>query len=212
MQLQDIRRQYSRGSLTEQDVDANPIVQFERWLKDVVDAQIPDPTAMTVATVGEDGQPSQRIVLLKDVGPAGFVFYTNLESRKARELEHNNKISLHFPWYLLERQVRVIGYAEQLSTLEVAKYFASRPRESQLAAWASQQSKPISARHALMGKFMEIKQKFAQGEIPLPKFWGGFRVVPQQIEFWQGGEHRLHDRLEYTRQPDDSWTIQRLMP
>jgi len=167
---------------------------------------------MTVATVDALGQPSQRIVLLKDVSKDGFVFYTNLGSRKAQDLSKNNRISLHFPWYFLERQVRVCGEAEPLSRKDVAKYFVSRPKNSQLGAWASQQSSPISTRELLVSQFMKMKEKFKQGDIPLPDFWGGYLVRPKQIEFWQGGEHRLHDRFEYNLQHNDTWKIQRLMP
>ena len=142
----------------------------------------------------------------------GFVFYTNLGSRKAKDLANNSKISLHFPWYFLERQVRVNGVAIELSRTEVAKYFFSRPRDSQLGAWASQQSQPIASRESLVTQFAQVKEKYANGQIPLPDFWGGFRIEPQQIEFWQGGENRLHDRFEYNKQDDGSWTTQRLMP
>lgn len=210
--LHDIRREYCKGELRRRDLNDDPIVQFNQWLQDVVDAQLPDPTAMTIATVSPDGQPSQRIVLLKDVSGDGFVFYTNLGSRKAQELKENSKISLHFPWHIIERQVKVCGTASPLSTAEVARYFLSRPRESQLAAWASQQSKPISTRQMLMTKFDEIKQKFASGEVSLPSFWGGYRVIPHEIEFWQGGEHRLHNRFVYAKQEEGQWDIQRLMP
>ncbi|WP_100656351.1 pyridoxamine 5'-phosphate oxidase [Alteromonas flava] len=210
--LADIRRNYTKGRLSEDQLDADPIKLFERWLQEVVDSQIPDPTAMTVATVAANGQPSQRIVLLKDVTSDGFVFFTNLGSRKAQELKHNPKISLHFPWYLLERQVRVCGEAKLLSRTAVAKYFLSRPKESQVAAWASKQSQPISTRELLMTQFSQLKQKFANGEVPVPDFWGGYVVKPELIEFWQGGEHRMHDRFEYTLQADATWQIQRLMP
>ncbi len=210
--LADLRRSYTKGSLTDGDLTSNPMDLFDRWLKDVIDSGIPDPTAMTVATVDADGQPSQRIVLLKDVNPDGFVFFTNLGSRKASELKHNDKISLHFPWYLLERQVRVCGTAEALSRTAVAKYFLSRPKESQLAAWASKQSKPISTRELLMTQFSQLKDKFAKGEVPVPDFWGGYLVKPHQIEFWQGGEHRMHDRFEYNLGTDGTWQTQRLMP
>lgn len=210
--LADMRREYTLNGLQRQDLDDSPFVQFERWLQDAVDAGVPDPTAMTVATVDSAGQPSQRIVLLKDMSAKGFVFYTNLGSRKANELEHNSKISLHFPWHVIERQVRICGVAERLSNLEVSRYFLSRPKESQLAAWASQQSRPVSTRQVLMQKFNEVKQKFAEGEVPLPRFWGGYRVIPQEIEFWQGGEYRLHDRFEYQKQAAGSWAITRLMP
>ncbi|WJG10495.1 pyridoxamine 5'-phosphate oxidase [Aliiglaciecola sp. LCG003] len=217
--LQDLRRDYNLAELRREDLEDNPICQFEEWLKVVIDSGAPDPTAMTIATVSADGQPSQRIVLLKDVDQRGFVFYTNLSSRKAGELALNNKISLHFPWHFMERQVKVCGVAEPLATTEVAAYFFSRPKESQLAAWASKQSQPISTRQMLLGKLAEMKEKFAAGEIPLPKFWGGYRVVPHEIEFWQGGQHRLHNRFIYQRdvnQPylaeEQQWQIQRLMP
>lgn len=210
--LQDIRRDYTQGELRREDLNADPIAQFNLWLKDTIDAGIPDPTAMTVATVAPDGQPSQRIVLLKDVDSAGFVFYTNLGSRKASELAENPKISLHFPWHFMERQVKIAGEVSRLSSAEVAKYFLSRPRESQLAAWASEQSKVISKRQLLLSRFEEMKQKFASGDIPLPSFWGGYRVKPHEIEFWQGGAHRMHHRFMYRRQADDSWHIDELMP
>ncbi|MBC3766889.1 pyridoxamine 5'-phosphate oxidase [Neptunicella marina] len=210
--LADIRREYTRDHLDETMLDADPMLQFELWLKQAIDAGLPDPTAMTIATVDEQGQPSQRIVLLKDSGPDGFVFYTNLGSRKAQELKHNNKISLHFPWHHLERQVKVCGVAKPLSVAKVSQYFLSRPKESQLAAWASRQSQPVSTRQMLMSEFNRMKQKFADGQIPLPDFWGGYLVEPHEIEFWQGGAHRLHDRFNYTKQPDNSWQITRLNP
>lgn len=210
--LQDIRRDYPQTELDIDDLDANPINQFNSWLGQFIETGVPDPTAMTIATVSPDGQPSQRIVLLKDVSEKGFVFYTNLASRKAQEIKANNKISLHFPWHVVERQVKVCGVAERLNTAEVTKYFLSRPRESQLAAWASQQSRPISTRQMLISKFEEVKAKFAEGDITLPSFWGGYRVIPHEIEFWQGGSNRLHNRFVYVKSDDGSWDIQRLMP
>ncbi|MFO1389926.1 pyridoxamine 5'-phosphate oxidase [Cellvibrio sp.] len=212
LDLQSLRTEYTKGGLERDDLHENPIEQFKRWMQQTIDAQLPDPNAMTIATVDEKGQPSQRIVLLKNLDDRGFVFYTNLRSRKAQELKQNPKVSLHFPWYFLERQVKVCGVAEQLSSTEVLKYFVTRPRDSQLGAWASQQSRPISSRALLMQQFESMKNKFAKGEIPVPDFWGGFRVKPHQIEFWQGGEARLHDRFEYNLQADNSWTIQRLEP
>lgn len=212
MKIDDIRRSYTKDKLERDKLNADPIAQFELWLKDAIAAELPDPTAMCVASVDAQGQPSQRLVLLKDVSADGFTFYTNLGSRKATELAGNAKICLHFPWHALERQVIVYGTAERLSSAQVAKYFLSRPKESQLAAWASEQSRPVSTRTALLQKFTEIKHKFAQGEIPLPSFWGGFLVRPHQIEFWQGGEHRLHDRFMYSRQANNSWHIDRLCP
>lgn len=212
LKLEDFRREYTQGGLDFADLAANPFEQFNLWMGQTIKSGIPDPNAMTIATVDATGQPSQRIVLLKHMDEKGFVFYTNLNSRKAQDLKYNPKISLHFPWYFLERQVKVCGVVEQLSTADVLKYFVTRPRDSQLGAWASQQSKPISSRALLMQQFESMKNKFAKGEIPLPDFWGGFRVKPHQIEFWQGGAARLHDRFEYNLQPDNSWSIQRLEP
>ena len=210
--ISDIRREYTQAGLDDSDLTATPFELFDIWLQNAVDANLADPTAMTVATVDTSGQPSQRIVLLKDVSEKGFVFYTNTGSKKAQDLRHNPKISLHFPWHNLERQVKVCGVVEQLSSVEVAKYFLSRPKPSQIAAWASAQSQPISSKQVLMAKFAEAKAKFAKGEVPLPSFWGGYRVVPHQIEFWQGGEHRLHDRFVYTKTLEGAWHTERLMP
>ncbi len=212
LHLENLRREYTQGGLERENLLDNPIEQFQLWLEQIIAARIPDPTAMTIATVDASGQPSQRIVLLKHVDDGGFVFYTNLRSRKAQELKQNPKISLHFPWYFLERQVKVCGVVEQLSTAEVLKYFITRPRDSQLGAWASHQSQRISSRSLLMQQFEAMKHKFGKGEIPLPDFWGGYRVKPHQIEFWQGGAHRLHDRFQYDRQADGSWAIERLEP
>ena len=209
--LSDIRREYTQGGLRRANLPVNPMDLFEQWMQQAKDAQLTDPTAMCVATVDEDGQPFQRIVLLKKFDDNGFVFFTNLESRKAKQIATNSKISLLFPWHPLERQVAVLGEAEPLSMLDVAKYFMSRPKDSQIAAWVSKQSSKISARQALEGKFAEMKAKFAQGEVPLPKFWGGYLVRPASIEFWQGGEHRLHDRFIYTK-TDADWNIDRLAP
>lgn len=210
--LSDIRREYTQGGLRRADLPINPMDLFEKWLSQAKDANLTDPTAMCIATVDENGQPFQRIVLLKKFDDNGFIFFTNLASRKAAQLSTNNKISLLFPWHPLERQVAVIGQAEPLSMVEVAKYFMSRPKDSQIAALVSKQSSKISARQVLEGKFMEMKAKFAQGEVPLPKFWGGYLVRPQSIEFWQGGEHRLHDRFIYSQLPELTWQIDRLAP
>lgn len=212
MGIKDIRRQYDSGELSEKSLTSHPITLFKQWLNDAIASSIPDPTAMTVATVDETGQPSQRIVLLKDVDEQGFVFYTNLGSRKAKELAQNNKVSVHFPWHFMERQVRVGGVAEKLSVAENTAYFFSRPKDSQLAAYASHQSQPISTRELLMTQFHQLKQKFANKELPVPDFWGGFRIKPHQIEFWQGGEDRLHDRFEYNLDDKGVWSTQRLMP
>ncbi|MFB6325073.1 pyridoxamine 5'-phosphate oxidase [Pantoea deleyi] len=206
-----LRREYTRGGLRRKDLPDTPLALFEQWLGQACEAKLPDPTAMTVATVDETGQPWQRIVLLKHFDAQGMVFYTNLGSRKALQLAQNPRICLHFPWHFLERQVMVLGEVEKLSPLEVLKYFHSRPRDSQIGAWVSKQSSRISARGILEGKFLELKQKFQQGDVPLPSFWGGYRVKFHTMEFWQGGEHRLHDRFIYQRD-HDGWKIDRLAP
>ncbi|BDH46121.1 pyridoxine/pyridoxamine 5'-phosphate oxidase [Salmonella enterica subsp. enterica serovar Choleraesuis] len=210
-EIAHLRREYTKGGLRRSDLTAEPLTLFERWLGQACEARLADPTAMVVATVDENGQPYQRIVLLKHYDEKGLVFYTNLGSRKAQHLEHNPRISLLFPWHMLERQVMVQGTATRLSTIEVVKYFNSRPRDSQIGAWVSRQSSRISARGILEGKFLELKQKFQQGEVPLPSFWGGFRVSIDQMEFWQGGQNRLHDRFLYQRD-GEGWNIDRLAP
>lgn len=209
--IADLRREYAQSGLRRKDLPEDPLSLFELWLKQACEAEISDPTAMCVATADENGRPSQRIVLLKHYDEKGFVFYTNLGSRKAREITQNNQVSLLFPWHMFERQVIVSGRAERLSPTEVLKYFHSRPKESQIAAWVSQQSSRISARSVLEGKFLELKQKFLQGEVPLPSFWGGFRVSINEIEFWQGRINRLHDRFLYQR-AQTHWNIDRLAP
>lgn len=209
--LSDFRKEYTRGGLRRKDLTENPLDLYTLWFKQACEAGISDPNAMCVATVDEQGQPYQRIVLLKHYDEKGFVFYTNLGSRKARQIKGNSRISLLFPWHMLERQVTILGHAEPISTLEVLKYFRSRPKESQIAAFASQQSTLLSTRGILEAKFLELKEKFNKGEIPLPSFWGGYRVYPQSIEFWQGGRYRLHDRFLYERQ-EEGWQVERLAP
>jgi len=211
MSLEDNRREYDYGKLTRESLLDDPFAQFELWMNQAIESQVQDPTAMNLATVNAEGQPWQRMLLLKHFDKRGFVFYTNLESRKAQEIQANNKVCLHFPWLQLDRQVIIGGRAERLSTAEVVKYFLSRPQGSQLAAWASKQSTAISSRQVLEQQFRKIKEKFANGQIPLPDFWGGYRVVPDEIEFWQGGENRLHDRFSYQLN-GDSWDIVRLSP
>lgn len=212
MQYEDFRREYLAGGLSRDVLDACPLVQFERWLKQAVEGGLRDPTAMVLATVDENGAPWQRIVLLKDVSPAGFVFYTNYGSAKAKAMAGEPRVSLHFPWNELDRQVIIGGTVEKMSVLESTRYFLSRPRESQLAAWASHQSRPVSGTAMLQKMVMSMAEKFGNGEIPMPDFWGGYRVVPRRIEFWQGGAHRLHDRFLYTRQGDNMWEIAQLQP
>ena len=212
MDIDQMRREYLHGGLTRENLKENPFEQFDLWLSQAVNSKAVDPTAMTVATVSPDGQPSQRIVLLKGCDERGFVFYTNYGSRKAQDLAANNRISLHFAWLELDRQVKISGIAEKVSTSETLKYFLSRPKESQLAAWASEQSHPISSRGLLEQQFARMKEKFHKGDVPLPSFWGGFRVKPHRIEFWQGGAMRLHDRFQFSLQEDNSWLIERLAP
>lgn len=213
MSLEDERREYRYGRLTRASLHASPFAQFQRWLDQALaDPAIADPTAMCVATVDEAGRPWQRMVLLKHCDERGLVFYTNLGSRKARDMAANPNVSLHFPWNAMDRQVIVGGTVQRLSNAEVLKYFISRPRESQLAAWSSRQSSRINSRQALVGQFMQMRDKFRHGDIPVPDFWGGFRVVPTEFEFWQGGEHRLHDRFQYLLGDDGGWVISRLAP
>ena len=211
MSLEDNRREYNFGELTRESLLDDPFAQFDLWMNQAIESQVQDPTAMSIATVNDQGQPSQRMVLLKHLDSRGFVFYTNLESRKATQIKRNNKVCLHFPWLQLDRQVIVGGSAEPLPRDEVLNYFLSRPVESQLGAWASKQSSVISSRQVLEQQFSDIKEKFSTGEIPLPDFWGGYLVVPDEIEFWQGGENRLHDRFSFERDKD-GWAINRLSP
>lgn len=210
--ITNLRREYTSRGLRRADLDANPLHQFELWFKQACDAELLDPNAMVVATAGLDGQPSARNVLLKGYDQDGFRFYTNLESRKSEQIRQNAKVALLFTWLPLNRQIKIEGTAAKLSVSESLKYFLSRPKESQWAAWASEQSQKISSRQILEEKFFEIKQKFSQGEVPLPSFWGGYCVKPHKIEFWQGRENRLHDRFVYLLQPDKTWTINRLAP
>jgi pyridoxamine 5'-phosphate oxidase len=199
--------------LSRSDLDDNPILQFANWLQEAQWFGVVEANAMTLATATPDGRPSQRMVLLKNFDDSGFVFYTNLESRKAREIAANPQVSLHFAWLPLYRQVIISGSVEKLPMAEAYRYFSTRPRDSQLAAWASQQSRPIASQAQLERQFQEMKRKFSDEEkIPLPSFWGGYRVRPDSVEFWQGRQHRLHDRFVYRREAEVSWTIERLSP
>jgi pyridoxamine 5'-phosphate oxidase len=211
-QLQDNRRDFKLARLTRAALNPSPFEQFKVWMDDALAAGLTDPTAMTLATVGEGGRPWQRMVLLKGFDQHGFIFYTNLGSRKATEIAANPQVSLQFPWLALDRQVIVGGRAEKLSITEVVKYFLKRPMQSRLAAWASKQSSRINSRQALESQYLQLKEKFADGEVPVPDFWGGFRVVPEEFEFWQGGEHRLHDRFNYRPDGSGGWQIDRLAP
>lgn len=212
MRYESFRREYLAGGLSREMLAACPVQQFEHWLQQAVRAELEDPTAMVLATVDARGAPWQRIVLMKAVSTRGFVFYTNYGSAKARDIAARPQVSLLFPWNELERQVIIGGTAEKMSFAESARYFLTRPRESQLAAWASRQSRTISARALLEKEVAIMREKFGNGEIPVPDFWGGYRVVPERIEFWQGGANRLHDRFLYTAQPGGGWSIEQLQP
>ena len=211
MDIGDMRRDFESEGLDREHLNDDPVAQFQAWVNDARNAGILEPNAMSLATTGSDQMPDLRTVLLKYFDSQGFVFYTNYGSRKARELDENPRAALLFPWIGLNRQVRIQGKVEKVSKAESLRYFASRPRGSQLGAWVSEQSKAITSRGLLEQKVAEMKRKFSSGEIPLPSFWGGYRVVPERIEFWQGRPSRLHDRFEYVREAD-GWTIQRLQP
>ncbi|MCP3891705.1 MAG: pyridoxamine 5'-phosphate oxidase [Desulfobulbaceae bacterium] len=212
MDLSQFRREYLKGGLSRSDLDVDPMMQFGEWFEQAQKTDIPDSTAMVLATVAEDGMPSQRTVLLKYYDEQGFVFFTNFDSRKAREIKENQKVSLLFVWLELERQIMVTGIASKISAAESAKYFLSRPKESQMAAWVSSQSHTLSSRQMLLQKFQEMKTKIGEGKVPLPSFWGGFRVEPVEIEFWQGRKNRLHDRFLYRKNEAGNWPSERLAP
>ncbi|MDB5807272.1 MAG: pyridoxamine 5-phosphate oxidase [Betaproteobacteria bacterium] len=208
--LAELRKDYALASLTEADVAADPQAQFDKWLAEAIAARCPEPTAMSLATVGADGQPSSRIVLLKGADARGLVFFTNYESRKGRELAANPRAALLFHWVELERELRIEGRVEKATDAETEAYFASRPLQSRLGAWASPQSEEIPGRAWLEQKFTEAEQRLGK-EPPPPPHWGGYRLVPQRVEFWQGRRSRLHDRLVYSREAA-GWRISRLAP
>lgn len=210
--LRALRHEYADAGIAEADLARDPLTQFDRWFADAEAAGLTEVNAMVVATVGDDGAPTSRFVLLKGVDEGGFVFYTNTRSRKGRDLAHDPRCSLLFPWYPLERQVRVDGVAERLEAEEVAAYFAVRPRGSRIGAWASHQSRPVADRDALDAAYADAERRFEGVEdVPVPEEWGGYRVRPEAVEFWQGRRSRLHDRLVYTR-AGDAWRIGRLQP
>ena len=212
MDLQAMRREYLQGGLRRRDMASNPHEQFAEWMRQAIEMDIIDPTAMVLATAMPDGDISQRIVLLKGFDAEGFVFYSNYDSRKGRAMAANPRVSLHFPWHALERQVIVAGQVDRIPAARSAEYFHSRPRESQLAAIASEQSQPVADRDTLEQAFVRLQQEYADREIPVPEDWGGYIVRPERMEFWQGGRYRLHDRFEYQLQATGGWALQRLSP
>ena len=206
-----LREEYTRAGLRESDADPDPIEQFRGWFGEALAANLHEPNAMTLATATADGRPSARVVLLKGFDERGFVFYTNYGGRKSRELEANPRAALVFYWGELERQVRVEGRVSRVPDGESDAYFAGRPRGSQLGAWASEQSRPVRDRGALESQLRELEGEYEGREVPRPAFWGGYRIEPETIEFWQGRENRLHDRLRY-RRSDGLWRRERLQP
>ncbi len=211
MSLADLRKDYALAGLTEKDLARDPFRQFDKWFQEAEAAKLTEPNAMILATVGRDGRPAARTVLLKGVDGRGFVFYTNYDSRKGRELDANPRATLLFPWLALERQVTVEGSVTRLTREESEAYFHSRPQASQLGAWASPQSTVIAGRKTLEDAYKAVEKKYAGAPIPLPPHWGGFRVAPETVEFWQGRRSRLHDRLRYQRNKD-GWSVERLAP
>jgi pyridoxamine 5'-phosphate oxidase len=208
----DLRRDYQLSGLAERDLAPDAIHQFDRWFNDALAAKVLEPNAMTLATAGADGAPAARAVLLKGFDARGFVFFTNYESRKGRQLLENPRASLLFTWLPLERQVEICGTVERTSREETEEYFYNRPIDSQLGAWASRQSAVLSGRGELEDRIAALMKEHRGKVVPVPPYWGGFRVMPVAIEFWQGRPSRLHDRLRYTRQPDGGWKIERLSP
>jgi pyridoxamine 5'-phosphate oxidase len=209
--LADLRKDYSLAGLAEKDLARDPFRQFDKWFQEAQAAKLGEPNAMILATATRDGRPSARTMLLKAVDGRGFVFFTNYESRKGRELDANPQATLVFPWLEIERQVIVEGTVTKVAREETDAYFHSRPRASQLGAWVSQQSSIIPGRAGLEENFKTVEQKYAGHEVPVPPYWGGWRLAPEMVEFWQGRRSRLHDRLRY-RRANDGWTIERLSP
>jgi len=212
MSLADLRKDYSLAGLAEKDLARDPFRQFEKWFQEAEAAKIPEPNAMTLATATREGRPSARTVLLKGLDGRGFVFYSNYESRKGRELDANPQVTLVFPWVAIERQVLIEGTATKVAREESEAYFHSRPRASQLGAWVAQQRAITAGRAVLEDTMRALEKKYAGQEVPLPANWGGWRVAPETVEFWQGRRSRLHDRLRFRREKDGGWSVERLAP
>ena len=210
--VNSLRDKFMRQGLSRADMDSNPIRQFEQWYKQTMDSDLHEPTAMSLATVDRNGQPWQRMVLLKLFDDKGFVFFTNYGSRKASQIEANNRVSLLFPWHALGRQVKITGKTEKISSAESLKYFVTRPRGSQIGVWSSPQSQMIDSRAILESMVEQVKQRNADGAVPLPSFWGGYRVRPDSLEFWQARENRLHDRFIYQLDSTGTWQMARYAP
>lgn len=212
MDVSQLRRNYTQHALHRRDLKPDPFQQFEIWFEQACRAEILEPNALTLATAWADGQPTQRTVLMKGFDAKGLVFFTNYGSGKAQQIGQNPRVSALFPWLALERQVIIQGTAARIGAAASLKYFLTRPLESRLGAWASNQSSVISSRKMLEQKMEEVRQRFRDGKVPIPSWWGGYRITPHTFEFWQGGPNRLHDRFLYTSQPDGSWNLERLAP
>lgn len=210
--LAELRQEYAQGELDVGSTDPSPFRQFDAWFQQALSAELLEPNALVLATVAPDMRPTQRTVLLKYFDETGFVFFTNYRSRKAAHIDNNPQVSLLFQWLPLQRQVEISGAAQRVGMIESLKYFSRRPRDSQIGAWVSEQSSIVTSRSLLLAKFAELKSRFADGVIPLPSFWGGYRVAPTRFEFWQGRPSRLHDRIEYLPEEDGTWRRQRLAP
>jgi pyridoxamine 5'-phosphate oxidase len=212
MDISDYRREYMSQGLEQEALLENPINQFENWFQQASEAGVQDANAFSLATMDKVTGPSLRTVLLKLFDQDGFVFFTNYNSRKSKQIQKNQQVAMLFPWLVLNRQVKVEGRCEKISTAASFKYFTTRPRGSQIGAWCSDQSEVIESRAFLEQKYREIAEKFKAGDVPLPSAWGGYRIIPHRIEFWQGRENRLHDRFQYIKQDDESWAVERLAP
>ena len=211
MNISEYKQKLIRNKLTKETVDHDPFKQFQQWFDEALKAELLEPNAMVLSTASAEGKPSQRAVLLKYFDKNGFVFFTNYKSKKSEDIRTNNAVSALFSWYGIKRQTAIMGRAEKISTVESARYFLSRPFGSQLGAWISHQSKVISSRSLLETKMEEMKRKFSEGKVPVPDFWGGYKIIPESFEFWQGRDDRLHDRIMY-KKDEKGWKISRLSP